>query len=354
VTVATETRPAGCWSAPRRPNLFGVNRLRVLVRRIRRDGITPAEYRRVCIAAFALLCIIVVTGAAVRLTGSGLGCNDWPNCNSTEFVDVATKHAAIEQINRLFTGLVAVVVILAVLGSLLRNPRRRDLTWLSVGLVGGVLGQVVLGGITVKVHLHPVAVQSHMLVSMLLVANAVVLMIRAGQPDEGRRINAVVPRVRARVRLVMIWTALAIVAGTVVTGTGPHAGDEKARRFDLAITTVTRVHSLVVWGAVASALLLMWHLRKLPHDRQVLDAPIVAWFVAAFAQGAIGYVQYFAGIPAGLVAIHVAGATTLWAVTVWLMCSTRKVSMTAPQMLRHHAARTEHDDESPAGVVPAG
>ena len=227
-----------------------VQRLRRVVGRVRREGITPAEYRRITVVALGLLCIIVVSGAAVRLTGSGLGCTDWPRCNDSELVDVGTKHAAIEQVNRLFTGLVAVAVIVAVLGALIRNPRRRDLTWLSVGLVAGVIGQIVLGGITVLVDLHPVAVQSHFLLSMILVANAVVLLIRAGQPDAGRRVASVVPRTRRAVRWVVIWTGLALVAGTVVTGTGPHAGDEEARRFDLAITTVTRVHSIVAWLAV--------------------------------------------------------------------------------------------------------
>ncbi|MFT3854653.1 MAG: COX15/CtaA family protein [Ilumatobacteraceae bacterium] len=313
-----------------------MQRLGRLVRRVRRDGITPAEYRRVTVVALALLCIIVVTGAAVRLTGSGLGCNDWPRCNDSELIDVSTRHSAIEQVNRLFTGLVAVAVILAVLGALVRNPRRRDLTWLSLGLVAGVIGQIVLGGITVLVHLHPVAVQSHFLLSMILVGNAVVLLIRAGQPDEGRRVAAVVPRTRRAVRWVVVWTALALVAGTVVTGTGPHAGDEKARRFDLAITTVTRTHGVVVWIAVAATGFLLWHLRRLPHDREVLDAPIYGWCIAAVAQGTVGYLQYWSGVPAGLVAVHVAGATTLWAMTVWLACSTTRVSMNAHQLVRHH------------------
>ena len=285
--------------------------------------------------ALALLCIIVVSGAAVRLTGSGLGCDDWPRCNNQQLVDVGTKHAAIEQINRLFTGLVSVGVILAVLGALIRRPRRRDLTWLSLGLVFGVIAQIVLGGITVLVHLHPVAVQGHLVLSMILVANAVVLVVHAGQPDEGRRILAVVPRTRRYVRWVVVWTGLAIVAGTVVTGTGPHAGDEDARRFDLAITTVTRFHSVVVWIAVGAMAALLWHLRRLAHDREVLDAPIYAWCIAAVAQGTVGYLQYWSGVPAGLVAIHVAGATTLWAVTVWLACSTSRVTMTAHQLVRH-------------------
>ena len=166
--------------------------------------------------------------------------------------------------------------------------------------------------------------------------------------DEGHRVAAVVPRTRRRVRWIVVATALAIVAGTVVTGTGPHAGDENARRFDLAITTVTRIHSIVVWIAVAAMVLLIWHLRRLAHDRQVLDAAIYAWCIAAFAQGAVGYVQYFSGVPATLVAVHVAGATTLWGVTVWLACSTSRVSMTAHQLVRHAAG---DDADPPLGTT---
>jgi cytochrome c oxidase assembly protein subunit 15 len=305
---------------------------------LRRDGISPDQYRRITVVALVLLSTIVATGAAVRLTNSGLGCADWPRCSTKKLIDVSGKHAAIEQINRLFTGLVSLAVIAAVLGALLRRPRRRDLTWLAAGLVLGVIAQIVLGGITVLVDLHPVAVQGHLLLSMVLVANAVVLVVRAGRPD-GRTVRAVVPRTRRRVAAVMVWTGLAIVAGTVVTGTGPHAGDDTARRFDLAITSVARIHGVVVWIAVAMALRLMWHLRRLRHDRQVLDAPIVAWFVAALVQGAIGYVQYAAGVPAGLVFVHVAGATTLWAVTVWLWCATsRSAALDVERPLRPRAA----------------
>jgi heme a synthase len=288
-----------------------------------RDGLSARQYRRITVVALVLLCVIVASGAAVRLTDSGLGCDDWPNCNSTQLIDVSTKHAAIEQINRLFTGLVSLAVIGAVLGALYRRPRRRDLTWLAVGLVAGVLAQIVLGGITVLVDLHPAAVQGHLLLSMVLVANAVVLVVRAGRPD-GRTMGNVVPRTRRRVGAVVLWTGLTIVAGTVVTGAGPHAGDEEARRFDLAITTVARVHSVIAWIAAAMALRLMWHLRRLPHDRQALDVPLAAWLVTAMLQGAVGYMQYAAGVPAGLVFVHVGTATVLWAITVWLWCSTTR------------------------------
>jgi cytochrome c oxidase assembly protein subunit 15 len=277
---------------------------------------SPKRYRQVCVVALALLCIIVVSGAAVRLTGSGLGCDDWPNCNNEKLIDVSSKHAAIEQINRLFTGLVALGVIVAVLGSLVRVPRRRDLTWWSLGLVAGVLGQIVLGGITVLVDLHPAAVQSHFLLSMVLVANAVVLVYRAGLSDV-RRVPVVSAPIRRHVRLVMVLTALALLAGTVVTGSGPHAGDEEARRFGVAITTAARVHSVAVWVAVAAVAALLWRLRRLPNDRAVLDGPLTAWVAVAVLQGAVGYIQYFSGVPVVLVGVHIAGATALWAVTVW-------------------------------------
>ena len=155
--------------------------------------LSPARYRTITFAALFLLGAIIVTGAAVRLTGSGLGCDDWPRCSSTKFIDVSSKHAAIEQVNRLFTGLVSVAVIAAVLGSIRAGTAPADLTWLSLGLVGGVLAQIVLGGITVLVDLHPLAVQGHMLVSLVLVANAVVLVHRAGQPDDGAAGAAGVP-----------------------------------------------------------------------------------------------------------------------------------------------------------------
>ncbi len=176
--------------------------------------------------ALGLLIAIVITGAAVRLTGSGLGCDDWPNCNDERLVDVSSSHAAIEQVNRLFTGLVSAAVIAAVLGSLWRRPRRRDLVWLSLGLVAGVLGQIVLGGILVIFDLHPILVQGHMILSLALVGTAVVLLQRAGEPDG----VALVPAVSATARR-LIWalaalTGAAILAGTVVTAAGPHAGDE--------------------------------------------------------------------------------------------------------------------------------
>ncbi len=284
--------------------------------------ISPARYRAITATALGLLIAIVVTGAAVRLTGSGLGCDDWPNCNSSSLIDVSSHHAAIEQVNRLFTGAVAVAVIAAVLGSLWRTPRRRDLTWLSLGLVGGVIAQVVLGGITVLVDLHPLAVQGHMLVSMALVATAVVLVRRAGEPDGAARHPAVSLRTRRLVWSIAAATGMAIVAGTVVTGAGPHAGDEDVRRFDVDITSAARLHGTLVIVAIVLAVALLVRLQRRADERAVLGGVLSSWVFVALLQAAIGYIQYFSDVPALLVGLHVAGATGLWATTVWLVLST--------------------------------
>jgi heme a synthase len=305
-----------------------------MIKRVRSEGFTPSEFHRICVSALVLLGVIVVTGAAVRLTGSGLGCNDWPNCNDSNIVDVSSQHSAIEQINRLFTFVVGLAVVLAALGAWLRRPRRRDLLLLSMSLVAGIPAQGVVGAIVVWTDLNPVAVQLHFVLSMVLVAVAVVLVIRSQEPDDIKRVSAVVPRTRHRLRVMVVWTGLAIIAGTVVTGTGPHAGDEKARRFTfLSITWVTRIHGVIVWIAVLMALSLLWHLRRRAHDREVLDAPLTVWICVAVAQGGVGYLQYANGVPASLVALHVALATTLWATSIWLWCSTSRASGTAHSMV---------------------
>jgi cytochrome c oxidase assembly protein subunit 15 len=284
---------------------------------VREFRVSADQYRRVCLVALLLICVVVVSGAAVRLTGSGLGCDDWPNCNAQRFVDVRSEHSAIEQVNRLFTGLVSAGVIVAVLASLRRSPQRRDLTWLSVGLVCGVLAQIVLGGITVLVDLHPAAVQAHLLLSMALVANAVVLWSRASMPSEQRR-HRIGRSLRRHVWVCAAATAIAIVFGTVVTGAGPHAGDEEARRFGISITRAAQMHSVAVWLAVGCVAALMVRLRHRAAERMVLDGPLVLWICVAVTQAGVGYLQYFTGVPAALVAAHVAGATLLWAVTVGL------------------------------------
>lgn len=305
--------------------------------------ISAARYRVIAYAALVALVAIVVTGAAVRLTGSGLGCDDWPGCNSQRFIDMSDSHSTVEQVNRLFTGLVSVAVIAAVLGSLFRTPRRRDLILLSAGLVVGVLAQAVLGGITVLVDLHPVAVQGHMLLSLVLVGTAVVLVMRASEPDDGTLVRPVSPEIARHVLLVAAATVVALVTGTVVTGAGPHAGDEDARRFGVEISSAARVHSISVLVAVTLMVALMWRLRHREPERKEIAELMSGWVFIALLQGAVGYIQYFNEIPPLLVGIHVFGATMLWAVTVALVVRTqplRRAEAPAPAAVVHRPLAT--------------
>ena len=286
--------------------------------------ISPARYRTIAIAALVLLSVIIVTGASVRLTNSGLGCDDWPNCNSQSLIDVSSTHAAIEQINRLFTGVVGFAVIAAVLGSLWRVPRRSDLTWLSAWLVIGVLANAVLGGISVLVDLHPVAVQGHMLLSMMLIVAGSVLVRRAGEPDGVPLCRTVSVPTERLVWLHFAIVTVAIVTGTVVTGAGPHAGDENAERFDVAIPTVARLHGVTVLTSIAIALLIAWRLRSIPADRRALMTPLSRWIGLGLAQAALGYIQYLSDVPELLVGIHVLGATLVMIATTFLVLDTRR------------------------------
>jgi cytochrome c oxidase assembly protein subunit 15 len=293
--------------------------------------LSPSRYRAITVTALAAQFVIVVTGAAVRLSDSGLGCSDWPNCNRQKLVDVTTGHAAIEQVNRLFTGVVMVAVVLAVLGALWRAPRRRDLTRLSIVIALGVPTQGLVGAIVVWTHLNPFATQQHMLVSMTLVGLSTVLVVRAGRPDDAVVVPALSGTIRNHVRAIVAVTALAIVTGTVVTGAGPHAGDERAKRFDIAIEHAARVHGITVMTAVALAVALGWRLRERHAERQVLESAMTTWLCVAVMQAGIGYIQYFNGVPPVLVGMHVAGATGLWLATVHLWLVTARVDSPAPE-----------------------
>ena len=272
--------------------------------------VSQKTFRAVVGTALGSLSVIIFTGALVRLTGSGLGCADWPRCSTTKFIDVSTGHTLIEQANRLFTGVVSFSVIAAVLLAHFRKPKRKDLILLSWGLVVGVLIQIVIGGVVVLTGLNPYANMAHFLVSLLLVANAFVLFRRSGQvPDTYFRPGPT--GLVIAIRLVVGSSALAVVTGTVVTASGPHAGDENAVRLGFALTSVARVHSIFVLFTIALIIFLSVRAKQLRGDVSTVDAVQALLFAAVF-QGAIGYAQYFTGVPVALVAIHIAGATALW------------------------------------------
>jgi cytochrome c oxidase assembly protein subunit 15 len=285
---------------------------------MRLPRVSPRTYRGLTLAALVLLVAIVVTGALVRLTESGLGCEDWPNCNDTKFIDVSSWHAGVEQVNRLFTGLVGVAVIAAVLGSLLRTPRRRDLTWLSVSLVIGVIGQALVGAVVIYTDLHPAAVQQHFLLSMALLAAALTLHRRAKLADGDRRRLVVSPATARWAWVIGVLGTAAIVTGTVVTGTGPHSGShdgEPVRRWGFEITSVARVHGITVMVLLLVVVVVIWRTWRTP-DRRVLEPPLTALIVVGLLQASVGYIQYFNDVPVALVGIHVFLACLVWLATV--------------------------------------
>lgn len=285
-----------------------------------------------------MLCIIVVTGAAVRLTGSGLGCSDWPRCNEERFIDVSSTHGAIEQINRLFTGLVAAAVVVAVLAANVRRPRRRDLVLLAWGLVAGVLAQIVLGGIVVLTGLHPLANQGHFVLSMVLVANAIVL-VRRSQEDDGKRRLLVTALQERLVWALMVMGSLAIVTGTVVTGTGPHAGDEDAPRFGFEIVTVSRIHGVTVMATLVLCLILAMQFRRVGNESRSVQSALETVLAVGVLQATVGYVQYFNDVPALLVAIHIIGATAFFASLVQLVLMVRSPQIQSVEASFATAAR---------------
>jgi cytochrome c oxidase assembly protein subunit 15 len=284
-------------------------------------SVSPARFRVVALAALVAMVLIVVTGGAVRLTGSGLGCSSWPGCEPGHFVAPLGYHHWVEFGNRIVSGFVVAVSVIALLAARFRTPRRRDLTWLSAGLVAGVLGQVILGALTVHFELRPPWVMAHFLLSMLLVLDAAVLHWRSSEVQslETRRevqwLSATIAGVGAAV----------LILGTVVTGTGPHAGDKKTARFGFDLRTVAQAHAdavmLLIGLTIAIGFLIAavgaW--RKLrPHYNALV--------IVVLAQAAIGFTQYALHLPAGLVEVHILGATLFWLAAVRLNLATRSVA----------------------------
>ena len=272
---------------------------------------------------------IIITGSLVRLTGSGLGCADWPQCSTTKFVDVSTGHAAIEQINRLFTGIVSAAVIAAVLGSIFVTPRRKSLIWLSSGLVIGVLAQVILGAVVVLTGLNPWSNMAHFLVSLALVTTAVFLVEHAGATNVDGDFAVIDQTAQTRqltkrfADLILVLCGLAIILGTLVTGAGPHAGDENSIRLNLDLRSITRIHSATVLLCITATLIFFAQVRKSASEWTRLRAKLEVFLFVAVAQGGVGYLQYFSGVPAQLVAIHVAFAVAVWITVLRLWIAAR-------------------------------
>ena len=237
-------------------------------------------------------------------------------------------HGRVEFANRVVTGLVSLGVILAVLGSLVRLPRRRDLVWLSVGLVVGVIAQALLGALVVEELLDPPFVMGHFLLSAVLLANAIVLHHRAGLPDDSRSRPAFDSGPLWMGRLLVLAVSVVLVTGTVVTGAGPHSGDAgkdaslRATRLDLAVPEVARIHGTSVMVFLALVLITLFVMSRQPGPRAARVMHRLELLLGlVVAQGALGYYQYFNGVPRLAVGFHVAGATAVFSATVVVLLS---------------------------------
>lgn len=298
-----------------------------------------ATYRRITTVALVVLVAIIVTGAGVRLTGSGLGCTDWPKCTDTTFTPSSDLHARIEFANRLVTGLVSAAVAAAVLGSLRLRPRRRDLIWLSLGLVAGVLGQIVLGGLVVLTHLNPWLVQGHFVLSMVLIANALVLRHRAALPANVRARPRVTPALLAWGRALVALTVVVVLTGTLVTGSGPHSGHqtleegasraeqvaaaEDVRRLPIAVDDAARIHGISMVVLLGATVWMLVQLRRHHARDETLLRAATSLQTVLVLQAVLGYAQYFTGVPPILVALHVLGASLVFLATLQLFLHLR-------------------------------
>jgi cytochrome c oxidase assembly protein subunit 15 len=312
--------------------------------------ISPPRYAQVTLVALAALALIVLTGAAVRLTGSGLGCPDWPKCYGGTTPPLE-YHAVIEYGNRLLTGFVGFAVIAACLLAFFRRPYRWHLAFFGALLPLGVMGQAILGALVVKHHLAPELVMCHFILSMILLDAAFALAwCSRYEPHERRRSHdrLGVWAVRALIPL----GQLTILAGTIATASGPHAGDhegELVQRFDFqgaeTLEWVVQRHAAIAAIYGLAAIGVWFLLRRKGGERRALT-PLTVVIGLLALQGAIGGVQWALELPAGIVWLHIALATGNWLAMLWTVAAAGRLE---PHGESSPAARQEA--ERPAAAT---
>jgi heme a synthase len=330
-------------------------RLQQLRERTNGYTVTPEQYVRFAYAGLIALTLIVLTGAAVRLTGSGLGCPTWPKCYGNVYPPLKT-HALIEFSNRLITVPVSIAAGLAWLAAVRRRPYRRDLVWLGALLPLGVVAQAVLGGFTVKGALDYGWVMGHFALSMLILVAAVVLVWRARNEPEPRAAAADAtveteraarpatdPTVVRALRWLVALGALTIFAGTAATAAGPHAGGspgQKINRLDFdgrgTMDFVIHRHAEIAFVFSVAAVLVWWLARR-REVRRAVQQPLTVLCVLLALQGIVGLDQYYTHLPTELVWVHVALASGVWVGLLWAACAAGSL---APFRVRRRAERT--------------
>lgn len=311
--------------------------------------ISPQLYAKVTLVALAALALIVLTGAAVRLTGSGLGCPDWPKCYGKAVPPLDT-HAVIEYGNRLLTGFVGLAVIAASGLAWFRQPFRWHLAFFGALLPLGVVCQAILGALVVKYHLAPGLVMGHFILSMLLLDAAFALAWCARYEPGARRFSTDRLGVWA-VRALIPLGQLTILAGTITTGSGPHAGaheEELVHRFDFqgtgTLEWVVQRHSAIA-AAFGLAAIAVWLLLRRPGGDRRAVRPLT-WVIALLGlQGAVGGVQWALELPSELVWLHIALATTTWLAMLWTVAAAGRLE---PRATPSPEAEPERPTPAPA------
>ncbi|MGP4012702.1 COX15/CtaA family protein [Streptomyces sp. 4N124] len=289
----------------------------------------PRTVQRAALAALVMSVVIVVTGGAVRLTGSGLGCPTWPKCTADSLTTTSEMglHGVIEFGNRMLTYALCAAVGWAIIAVRSEKPYRRSLTRLGWAQFWVVMGNAVLGGIVVLVGLNPYTVAAHFLLSSALIAIATVMWQRTREGDG-------VPRpLVGKVVQQLVWvlvgvTVLLIAVGTVVTGTGPHAGDSSdvprmALPMGMGWEDVSKLHAVLAWIVVTLTFALWFVLKAVDAPKGPL-ARTRELFLILLAQGAIGYVQYFTDLPEILVGAHMFGSCLVWIGTLRVLLALRE------------------------------
>jgi heme a synthase len=306
------------------------------VSRRRSFTVSPSLSHRLNVLALVLVTLIVLTGGAVRLTGSGLGCSDWPECSVGHLTPAVQFHGLIEFGNRLVTVVLTIAVAAAFLAAVFRRPRRRDLIWLSGGLVVGILAQAVLGGIVVYTKLNPYLVMVHFAATMVLLVNAVVLVHRSTRSYEPGSGHLLVPRGLLQLFYgVLVLLGFVILAGTAATGAGPlggaSSGQTIAKRIPVSLRDLAELHASLVMLLIGLTIGLVvgLHLADVPERARRAGRILL---VVMVAQAAVGYTQYFTHLPAALVEVHLLGVTVLviGATQCFLACTFHPAEVVVP------------------------
>ncbi|MGW4030803.1 COX15/CtaA family protein [Streptomyces sp. NPDC004838] len=293
----------------------------------------PGILRRAALSAVVMSVIIIVTGGAVRLTGSGLGCDTWPKCTDDSLFATPEQglHGAIEFGNRMLTYVLSAAVGWTIIAARATKPLRRSLTRLGWAQFWIVVSNAVLGGITVWAGLNPWTVAGHFLAANALLTVTVVTWHRAGEGDATPR-----PRVPRPVRklswAIVIAAGLVIVLGTAVTGSGKHAGDSSdVPRMPWDWVGAAQIHSVSAWVvcALAVAMWLVLRVVDAPADVRARSRDLL---VVLLAQGGVGYLQYFTGVPEILVGLHMLGSALMWVAVVRLALSMRERPSASPEI----------------------